>query len=160
MNKEEVVITANRLVPRVSSWVSRPILFCQISFIGALFCAACIGCGKANPYLPVSGTVKFDDGTVPQGEISSITFQPKANGPGFKGAQSTIEPDGSFQLGSERPGDGAKPGEYYVTIHVNLGYPDNKSVVPLKYANPQSSTLTAEITPDGENHFEFVIEKK
>jgi len=128
-------------------------------FLGVLICAGFSGCGRSNAYLPVTGTVKFADGTVPQGEISSITFQPKASGPGSKGAQGTIEPDGSFRLQSERPGDGAKPGEYFVTIHVMVGYPNGRSVVPMKYTDPRKTPLSAEIKTSGENNFEFTIEK-
>ena len=128
-------------------------------FYGTLICALLSGCGDSKPYLPVTGTVKFADGKVPQGEISSITFQPKTSGLDTKGAQGTIEPDGSFQLHSERPGDGAKPGKYTVTLHVIVGYPNSKSVIPLKYTNPRDSPLTAEVKIDGENHFEFTLEK-
>ncbi|MEO2050006.1 MAG: hypothetical protein ABGX16_25905 [Pirellulales bacterium] len=156
--------TYNHMAPRGTLGVSRQLLFIRASlvvtsFFGALILAALVGCGKANPYLQVTGTVKFDDGTVPQGDISSITFQPKSGGIDSKGAQGTIEPDGSFQLHSERPGDGAKPGNYAVTVQVMVGYPQGKSVVPLKYTDPRKTPLTAEIKASGENQFSFTIEK-
>jgi len=127
--------------------------------LGALICVGLVGCGEAKPYVPASGTVKFDDGTVPQGDISSITFQPKSTGPTTKGAQGSIEPDGSFELHSERQGDGAKPGDYSVTIHAMVGYPNGKSVVPAIYSDPRKTPLEAEVKASGENRFEFVIEK-
>jgi len=134
-------------------------MYFRAALYGSLICVALAGCGKSNPYSPATGVVKFDDGTVPQGDISSITFQPKLGGPDTKGAQGTIEPDGSFQLSSERPGDGAKPGEYTVTVHAMVGYPDGKSVVPQKYTNSRETPLSAEVKASGENHFEFTVEK-
>jgi len=134
-------------------------MFYRVMFYGLLICVALAGCGKASPYLHSTGTVKFDDGTVPQGDFSTITFQPKSGGPDTKGAQGTIEPDGSFQLSSERPDDGVKPGEYAVTVYVMNGYPNGKSVVPLKYTNARETPLSAEVKPSGKNHFEFTIEK-
>ncbi len=136
----------------------------MVSLYGAmifstLICVVLVGCGEAKPYLPASGTVKFDDGTVPQGDLSSITFQPKSTGPATKGAQGSIEPDGSFVLHTERPGDGAKPGEYSVTIHAMVGYPKGKSVVPAKYSDPRKTPLTAEVKAGDENHFEFILDK-
>ena len=124
----------------------------------ALVCAALIGCGESSPYVPASGTVKFDDGTVPQGDVSSITFQPKIGGPDTKGAQGTIEPDGSFELHSVRRGDGVRPGDYIVTVNAMIGYPQGKSVVPEQYANPRKSPLSAEVKASGENKFDFVID--
>ena len=124
-----------------------------------MICAALIGCGEGNPYVPASGTVKFDDGTVPQGDISTITFQPKASGVDVKGAQGTIEPDGSFVLHSVRRGDGVKPGEYAVMVNAMVGYPRGKSVVPMIYTKARKTPLTAEVKSSGENKFEFIIEK-
>jgi hypothetical protein len=153
------VLASNRLAARLPLRVSRWLLYYGALFCGAMICTALVGCGEANPYLPVTGTVKFDDGTVPQGEIASITFQPKSGGIDTKGAQGTIESDGSFQLNSEKPGDGAKPGEYAVIVHIMIGYPDGKSVVPRIYTNPRTTPLSAEVKANGENHFEFAIEK-
>jgi len=130
----------------------------QVMF-GALVCAALTGCGKESPYVPASGTVKFGDGTVPQGDISSISFHPKKGGPGAKGAQGTIEPDGSFEVYSERRGDGVKPGAYAVTVNAMVGYPQGKSVVPTPYTDPRATPLSAEVKASGENQFEFVLEK-
>ncbi|MEO2047555.1 MAG: hypothetical protein ABGX16_13395 [Pirellulales bacterium] len=153
-----------RMARRTPLRDSRRFLFSKASLIvtsllGAIFLAAFVGCGKANPYLPVTGVVKFDDGTVPKGDISSITFQPTSGGLDSKGAQGTIEADGSFQLHSERPGDGAKPGSYAVTVHIMVGYPKGKSVVPLRYTDPRKTPFSAEVTADGENQFSFTIEK-
>ena len=53
----------------------------------------------------VTGTVKFADGSVPQGEMSTITFQP-VNAMEGKAASSNIEPDGTFELYTLTPGDG------------------------------------------------------
>ena len=68
--------------------------------------------------MPVTGTVKFSDGIVPKADIASITFQPASGGPGTKGASSLIAEDGSFSLRTLKPGDGALPGDYRVTVRV------------------------------------------
>jgi hypothetical protein len=88
------------------------------------------GCGGGGPtYVPVTGTVKYSDGTVPTGDIASITFQPASAAPDTKGASGTIKPDGTFSLTTVTPGDGARPGEYIVQVNVFKGYPDRKSLV-------------------------------
>lgn len=129
------------------------------AMFAALACVVLIGCGEASPYVPASGTVKYDDGTVPQGDIASITFQPKTSGPGTKGAQGSIKPDGSFELHTLRQGDGVKPGAYIVTVNVMLGFSGGNSVIPVKYSKARETPLSAEIEANGENRFEFIIEK-
>jgi predicted small lipoprotein YifL len=112
------------------------------------------GCGgRGHTYVPVTGTVKYSDGTVPKGDIASITFQPASVGPDYKGASGSITPDGTFSLTTIDPGDGARPGEYVVKVNVFKGYPDRKSLVANK-------PLTATVTEDGENHFDFVVERQ
>lgn len=68
---------------------------------------ALVGCGKSRPHVPVTGTLKFADGTVPKGKAGMITFQPAVGGPGTKGASSTVADDGAFELRTVAPGDGA-----------------------------------------------------
>jgi hypothetical protein len=114
---------------------------------------ALTGCAKGPTYVPVTGTVKYKDGTVPAGDIASVSFQPAAAGPDTKGASGSINPqDGTFTLSTINPGDGARPGEYDVTVNVMKGYPGGTWLVARK---PQKAT----VTEDGENHFDFVVER-
>ena len=140
--------------------VNRSVLgFLNTLCFGTFACVALSGCGESSPYVPASGIVKFDDGTVPQGDVPMISFHPKKSGPDTKGAQGTIEPDGSFELHSEKRGDGVRPGEYAVTVQAMVGYPQGKSVVSLEYTHPRESPLTAEVKASGENKFEFTVKK-
>lgn len=119
-----------------------------------------VGCGRGDPHVPVTGTVKFSDGSVPKGVISSVTFQPASSGPGAKGASSTIAPeDGSFSLRTVKPGDGAMPGDYLVTIHIMDAYPRGKSVVADVFTKTSSTPLKATVDASKKNHFDFVVEK-
>ena len=121
---------------------------------------ASAGCGDRGPtYVPVTGTVKFSDGTVPKGKIASINFQPVAGSPDTKAASGTITADGSFTLTTVQPGDGARPGEYVATVTVKDAYPVGKSLVAEPFTNPGNSPLKATVTEDGENHFDFVVER-
>jgi hypothetical protein len=117
------------------------------------------GCGQGPEYVPVTGTVKYSDGTVPQGDAPAITFQPVEAGPKRKGASGTIAEDGTFSLQTVQPGDGAQPGDYKVTVHVMKGYPRGKHMVAEKYTNRDTTPLNATVKPSGENHFDFTVEK-
>jgi predicted small lipoprotein YifL len=125
-----------------------------------LILIASTGCGGSGPtYVPVTGTVKYADGTVPTGDVATITFQPDASEPDTKAASGTIKPDGSFALQTINPGDGARPGDYAVTVHVMKGYPAGKSLVASRYTKPATTPLKAPVTEDGENHFDFIVER-
>lgn len=125
----------------------------------ALLVVAFAGCGSEILYVPVTGTVKFKDGGVPQGVIASITFQPTSGGTDVKGASGTIEKDGSFELRTVTPGDGARPGDYAVTVHILDAYPRGKSVVAEAFTKVDTTPLKATVQADEDNHFDFVVER-
>jgi hypothetical protein len=117
------------------------------------------GCGRGDLHVPVNGTVKFSDGSVPKGVIASITFQPASARPGAKGASSTIAEDGSFSLQTVKPGDGALPGDYLVTVQVMDNYPRGKSVVADVFTKASATPLKATVNASGKNRFDFVVER-
>jgi hypothetical protein len=125
-----------------------------------LLAGVAVGCGKSNPYVPVTGTLKFADGSVPKGYERSITFQPVPGGPGTKGASSLVEDEGTFSLRTVKPGDGALPGTYAVTVHVVDAVRDGKSTVADKFTRASSTPLKATVTPGGVNHFDFVVDRR
>ena len=138
--------------------------FLEISFVQRLCFALLValtvaGCGEGPEYLPVTGTVKYSDGTVPKGDAPAITFQPVDAGPKRKGASGTIADDGTFSLHTIQPGDGAQPGDYKVTVHVMKGYPRGKPMVAPKYTDATSTPLNATVDASRENHFEFTVER-
>ena len=81
----------------------------------ALFALAALagaaGCGSGR--YPVSGRVTYDDGSpltegsvVGEGREGEVVFM----------ARGTVGPDGKFEWGTERAGDGARPGKYRVLV--------------------------------------------
>ena len=119
-----------------------------------------VGCSGGRLKLhEVTGTVKFQDGTVPNGEMSTITFVP-ANPMEGKAATSNIETDGSFELWTISQGDGgALAGDYDVTLNVIKGYPRGRSMVAKKYTDLENTPLNATIKAGEKNHFDFKVER-
>jgi len=120
----------------------------------------------------VAGTVKFKDGSVPEGEYRCITFCPVLSGIGpeaemrgrlprepRKGAGGEIGADGRFELTTIKPGDGVLPGRYWVTVKCVKSYADPDSLtIPKKYA--EVSTTPLEVTIDrGRGDVDFVLDK-
>lgn len=118
-----------------------------------------VGCSDRMDLHPVSGTVKYPDGSIPQGEMATITFVPK-NAMDGKGASGTIEPDGTFQLWTLEPGDGgALAGDYRVTLSVTNGYPNLKHQVAREFTDLRDTPLDATVVAGEDNEFDFVVEK-
>ncbi len=117
------------------------------------------GCGPTGLELyRATGTVKYEDGSVPQGEFARVTFQP-TGAADMKAASGDIQPDGSFQLMTLVPGDGAMAGDYNVIVTVTKGYPDMVSLIGPEYGNAQSTPLQATVKAGDKNHFDFVVVK-
>lgn len=139
----------------------------RLCVIGCLSLAivGSIGCGPKKPEMyKVTGTVKYADGTVPQGEVRIIRFEPEsfASGRaeiGTKTAQADIQPDGTFQLSTVDPNDGAFPGNYKVTFTIRGSYTGGESGVHPKYTTAATTPHSATVGKGQKNHFDFVIEK-
>lgn len=134
----------------------------QASWLAPLVLLAA-GCSRGPnvEMIPVQGTVKFSDGTVPQGETSRIIFDPVAGGPNEirKAASGDIRPDGSFEMMTIQPGDGVIAGKYKVTFQVFKTYLGREPVVPAQYTKPETTPL--EVTVErGVELPPFVLEKK
>src|SRR5262245_37037200 len=69
------------------------------------------GCGSGR--YPVTGRVTYDDGSPVDGGtvIGDATINTKS-----VTVQGNIEKDGTFRWGTEKPGDGALPGNYRVIV--------------------------------------------
>lgn len=132
------------------------------------------GCGGEEGYIPVTGIVKFSDGTIPSPPpelkmLGYIHFEPEGRVPnvtsGPRVASSEINPDdGSFALKTGEH-DGAAATDYRVVLKVPKQYPPppgmNKlpSVVPERYTAFETTPLKA--TVDSNNTtFDFVVEKE
>lgn len=106
------------------------------------------GCGSGR--YPVTGKVAFEDGSpLDEGTVSAeATIDGK-----LVAARGNIQNDGSFQLGTERPGDGALPGKYRVVVLPRaLGDSENaqgmKPAVADKFTRFDTSGITHEV-PNG-----------
>lgn len=127
---------------------------------GLLVCLLLVGCDSSGR-VQVSGTVKFVDGGVPQGEVSMIRFEPtsyqkSADGEVIKGAYGYIQPDGSFRMTTLKPDDGVYPGTYKVCFTVLKSYMSGEQLIPRKYISKQTTPF--EQTIDGKTqglHFEL-----
>ena len=117
------------------------------------------GCGKGDLRVPVTGTVKFSDGSVPKGDMATITFQPTSGGSAAKGASSTIAEDGAFSRRTLKPRDAAFPRDYQVTVQVMQGYPRGNSLVADNFTKASNTPLKATVDASKENHFDFVVER-
>lgn len=143
---------------------------------------AIAGC-SASPSLegtvPASGTVTQADAPV---DGATVIFAPvNASGPNANRAASGItDASGHFTLQTLKPGDGAMPGDYkvsitkketvgkeYTTEEANAYYnehkqpppaPEVKHLLPEKYARPSSSGLTASVKAGDKNEFTFNLE--
>ncbi len=126
-----------------------------------LLLATLFGCG-GDGLLIVTGTVKYSDGTIPQGGFANIRFKPTEDSPSLskKTSHGDIQKDGTFTLMTKRPGDGTYAGKYKVSIAVQKRYGDRISIIPPEYsAYGSPDTTPLEVTVDRSNrHFDFVFE--
>ena len=122
------------------------------------------GCGGPGvDMVRVRGTVKFDDGTIPTGEVATVHFNPVAEGSQTirKLASGQIDPnDGSFELRTVQPGDGAIVGDYKVFFEVHETYLGRESVIPEEYTNPETTPFEVTVDRGGASQTEFVLQKK
>ncbi len=111
------------------------------------------GCGPRGPALAkVKGKALLNGKPLTKGSIGTL---PVAG----RGANGTIQPDGSFELNTFRKGDGALVGTHKVGV---AAYEDvagkgpeagnGKLLVPQRYTNPETSKLTIEVSSSGENN--------
>jgi hypothetical protein len=128
------------------------------------------GCGGASrptnrpETVPASGTVTYQGKPVAGATVTFVADSPAS----ARGAVARTDESGQFKLTTFDAGDGAIPGNYRVTVAKmdatavaeNLDPtvpppPPPKSVLPEKFADPNTSGLTAEVKQDGENKFPF-----
>lgn len=128
---------------------------------------AVVGCGgsDAPKLVPVTGIVTFKK--QPIGKIN-VLFVP-ADGTGML-AEGTTKADGTFQLQTREPEDGAMEGNYKVSFKfVSDVIPDmpgfagavkpEPSPIPAKYADENRSGVTATVSSDAsKNEFQFNLD--
>jgi hypothetical protein len=118
----------------------------RLAYASVLLSILAVGCTQSDT-VAVTGTVTLDGQPVPDAEVM---FNPLPNKPG-RMASTHTDSSGHFTLETFKPGDGAMPGDYVVTLAEY--YPPGKapspppgggplpSRFPVKYGNPEQSPL-------------------
>jgi hypothetical protein len=104
---------------------------------------------------PVTGTVRYDDGTPVTG--GEVTLHP-ADDPKLPTGVAYIQPDGRFAVFTEKPGDGVRTGKYKVGVAPptdDYG-PRNPRPIDPKFADPATSGITFEVKP-GPNTLDVTV---
>lgn len=136
--------------------------FSSLVVISAL--VLCAGCGEDAPKTaPAGGVVTLNGQPVAEAKVMLL-------GPG-RPATGATDSEGRFTLSTFEPNDGAIPGSHtaIVTKEVEVATPprpgeragedyrEMRNVLPKKYANPQTSELTYEISVEGPNQLEVTL---
>lgn len=130
-------------------WIAFAVMAAALGLLG--------GCGSGN--FKVGGRVVYDDGSpVEEGTVCGESEDADAR----QMVQGEIEKDGSFTLGTSRPGDGAKPAKYKLIVLCRaLGDSElsqgKKPAVDGKYAKYNSSGLTVDATGGSKTDVNLVV---
>lgn len=117
---------------------------------------AVAGCGRSGLH-PVRGRVAFADGSpLPTGRVVVSYGDGKAS-------SGSINPDGTFRVGTLKQSDGMRPGTYrvavkdaYVEVQKN-GETVSEPLIHKRFADPATSGL--EFTVPDKTVWEIVVEK-
>lgn len=119
-----------------------------------LVVVVCLGCGSGSPfdYVPVSGTLTYEDGaTIPAGGIELQFFAQDAkpvNGAHPRPAGTKVDASGNFaNVTSYKYGDGLVLGKHKVSIDYATDA-KGKRLVPKEYTHGGTTPLIVEITED------------
>jgi hypothetical protein len=133
-----------------------------IVFAGML-ASTLAGCGSGSrPTYPTAGKVVFADGTPLEG--GTVEFR-SVQAENVLMARGRIQPDGSFQLSTFEPDDGAVEGEHRVLIcpapPKRFGLPsDPKLAIDFRFTKFDTSGLKCTVTRDsGQNQFTLQVER-
>lgn len=120
-----------------------------------------VGCGGSG-LVSVKGKVTYNDKPVTSGTIT-FAAEDKAS------AYGEIMPDGSYELMTEKPGDGATPGAYKVFVVAMQDQadllPEERNplpapMVPNKYTSLATTDLTADVESGKDNEINFNLTGK
>jgi hypothetical protein len=127
--------------------------------VPALALAALVAGGCAPPRYPVSGKVVFDDGS-PLAE-GSVIGEATIDGKKVL-AQGEVKPDGTFNWGSSKAGEGARPGKYRVIVAPRaLGDAEIAEgkipAVDAKFTAPETSGIDFEVKESPTNELKITV---
>ena len=120
-----------------------------------------LGCDKGElPTYPVRGKVTFPDGTPLEG--GRVEFEP-VDSAHHVSARGVIASDGTFRLGTFKPGDGALEGEHRAIVMPPLpvGDRDEMKSLPVtidpRFQRFDSSGLKFTVSKSGDNDFHIQV---
>jgi hypothetical protein len=124
------------------------------------------GCGESAPFkiAPVSGDVKYSDGSPIKADRIVISFVPQNVPPVGKqaaaAANGEVNPaDGSFaSLTTHDPEDGAIIGRHKVLVRALNKSDELTAAVDARFTRLETTPLEADVQPGKENRFSFVVE--
>ncbi|HZY90490.1 MAG TPA: hypothetical protein VFE78_37050 [Gemmataceae bacterium] len=135
----------------------------RLSRTVAVALALLLGAGGCGPKLyPVRGKVSLGDGKpVTEG---MVVFERKGEEKPVT-ARGEIQPDGSFQLSTHRPGDGAPAGTYRVLVAPRsdpnaVDKPAKPPPFDPRYGDFKTSGLEFEVKAGGPSDFPITVNKK
>ena len=143
------------ITPRpIRNGVAKPI---SARMLTGLLLLGAIGCG--SKLYPARGTVTYADGNpVTEG---FVVFESKDQEKPTT-ARGEIRSDGSFELGTFKPGDGAMPGKYRALVTPKfdpnaVDKPAKKPPIHPRYAEFKTSGLEFDVTAAGPNEFPIKV---
>lgn len=110
-----------------------------------------LGCGSSDPfsYVPVSGTVKYDDDELIEADYITVTFHPlegtidKKTRPRAADANVNVA-DGTFEEAtSHKFGDGIVPGRHKITVRAFDADMNELPIIPKSYTLVAKTPLEA-----------------
>jgi hypothetical protein len=133
----------------------------RAAFLAAL-CLTCVmfaGCNRGPAMYQVRGKVLYKDGSVPRG-MGAVHFEPTSESTATirKVASGAIEPDGTFELMTRKPGDGVFQGEYVVTIAVVKSATDPTLLSAETYRNAKTTPFPPITVDHNISDLKFEIE--
>jgi hypothetical protein len=132
-------------------------------YLPCAFLILLVGCADDGrvPTFQAGGIVRFADGKpLPGGAIL-------CESPHGLAARAMINDDGTFQLGTYESADGAVAGKHRAAIRPpttgdfdpDSGRPSMASLIDDRYLSMDTSGIELEVSADGDNHFEIVVER-
>ena len=134
---------------------------CALAFALSAILSAVGGCGRPQT-APVSGTITVDGAGVGPG---TVIFLPAEGSRFTDSAMGHFGADGRYQLSTFSSDDGAILGTHRVIVQARADTESeygeesdiDQNAIPLLYADPKMSGLTAEVQP-GENTIDLELE--
>lgn len=132
------------------------------AMVAFLVLPGCSGDGSGVSTAPVSGRITLEGQPLPWGVV---IFTPTDRRP----ATGLIQPDGTYQLSTDKDGDGASIGEHGVSViytdqkpgaETNREAPPPKWLVPRRYGEPSLSGLQFTVQANTDNVANFDLKKK